>query len=46
VLFEVATRPEYLAKIKREFAGIKALFAEYQTGLEKVYTVPVVPDPK
>jgi metal-dependent amidase/aminoacylase/carboxypeptidase family protein len=46
VLFDVATRPEYLAKVKREFAGIKALFAEYQAGLEKVYTVPVVPDPK
>ena len=46
LLFDVATRPEYLAQIKREFAGIKALFAEYQQALEKTYTVPNVPEPK
>ncbi|MBV9405778.1 MAG: peptidase dimerization domain-containing protein, partial [Acidobacteriaceae bacterium] len=46
LLFDVATRPEYLAQIKREFAGMKALFAEYQQSLEKTYTIPKVPDPK
>ncbi len=46
LLFDVATRPEYLAQIKKEFAGIKALFAEYQEALEKTYTLPNVPDPK
>jgi amidohydrolase len=46
VLFDVATRPDYLAQIKKEFAGIKALFAQYQQALEKTYTLPNVPDPK
>jgi hypothetical protein len=46
LLFDVATRPEYLAEIKKEFSGIKALFAEYQQALEKTYTLPNVPDPK
>jgi metal-dependent amidase/aminoacylase/carboxypeptidase family protein len=46
LLFDVATRPEYLAQVKEEFAGIKALFADYQAALEKTYTVPAVPEPK
>jgi len=46
LLFDVATRPDYLQLVKREFAGIKALFSEYQAGLEKTYIEPSVPDPK
>ena len=46
LLFDVATRPEYLVLVKREFAGIKALFGEYQSALEKAYSVPAVPEPK
>lgn len=46
LLFDVATRPEYLAQVKREFSGIKELFGEYQQALEKTYTVPNVPEPK
>lgn len=46
LLFDVATRPDYLAQVKKEFAGIKALFGEYQQALEKTYTVPNVPEPK
>lgn len=46
LLYDVATRPEYLRQIRTEFAGIKALFAEYQAALEKAYPVPNVPDPK
>ena len=46
LLFDVATRPEYLTQVKREFAGIKALFGEYQSALEKAYSVPAVPEPK
>ncbi len=46
LLFDVATHPEYLAQVKREFSGIKALFGEYQQALEKTYTVPNVPEPK
>jgi len=46
LLFDVATRPEYLAQVKHEFSGIKALFAEYQQDLDKTYTVPNVPEPK
>jgi amidohydrolase len=46
LLFDVATRPQYLAQVKQEFAGIKALFADYQAALDKAYTIPAVPDPK
>jgi amidohydrolase len=46
LLFDYATHPEYRAAVKKEFDGIKALFAEYQEALKKVYGVPVVPDPK
>jgi hypothetical protein len=45
VLFDVATRPDYRAAIKREFDGIKALFGEYQEALRNTYTVPKVPEP-
>ncbi len=46
VLFDVATRPEYLKAIQREFAGIKGLFSEYQADLGKVYTEPAVSEPE
>ena len=46
LLFDVVTRPEYRAEIKREFTGIKALFGEYQEALKKTYVVPKVADPK
>ena len=46
LLYELATRPGYLALVKKEFNGIKVLFDEYQAALEKTYTVPVVPEPK
>ena len=46
VLFDFATHPDYRDAVKKEFAGIKALFGEYQAALKKVYTVPTVPDPK
>jgi amidohydrolase len=45
LLFDVATRPEYLQQIKHEFAGIKALFSDYQADLNKTYTEPTVPAP-
>ncbi len=46
LLFDVATRPDYLQKVKTEFSGVKALFAEYQADLEKAYPEPAVPEPK
>src|SRR2546426_11038530 len=46
LLFDFATHADYRAAVKKEFEGIKALFGEYQAALRKVYTVPVVPDPK
>src|SRR5438034_2852935 len=46
LLFDFATHADYRVAVKKEFEGIKALFAEYQTALKKVYTVPNVPDPK
>ncbi len=35
---------DYRDAVKKEFAGIKALFGEYQDALKKVYAVPKVPD--
>jgi hypothetical protein len=46
ILFDFATDAPYRAAVKKEFDGIKGLFAEYRTALEKTYTVPVVRDPK
>ena len=46
LLFDFATDAPYRAAVKKEFDGIKALFGEYQAALRKVYTVPLVPDPK
>ncbi len=46
LLFDFATHPDYRAAVKREFDGIKALFAEYQAALEKTYKEPQVPEPK
>jgi amidohydrolase len=46
LLYDFATIADYRAAVKREFDGIKALFGEYQKALEKVYSVPAVPEPK
>jgi amidohydrolase len=46
LLYEFATRADYREAVKREFAGIKALFGEYQEALRKTYTMPTVPEPK
>jgi amidohydrolase len=46
LLYDFATHPDYRAAVKREFDGIKSLFAEYQEALRKTYTVPVVPEPR
>ncbi len=46
ILFDFATQPGYRAAVKKEFDGIRALFGEYQEALKKVYTTPVVPEPK
>ena len=45
-LFDFATHADFRTAVKREFDGIKALFAEYQGALKKVYEVPVVKDPQ
>jgi amidohydrolase len=45
LLFDFATRPDYRALVKKEFAGIKALFGEYQEALQRTYVVPKVPVP-
>jgi amidohydrolase len=45
VLFDFATHEDYRAAVKREFDGIKLLFGEYQAGLKKVVSAPVVTDP-
>jgi hypothetical protein len=45
LLFDFAGNPDYRAAVKREFDGIRALFAEYLGELEKTYTVPLVAEP-
>jgi len=45
LLYDFATRAEYREAVKREFDGIKSLFAEYIAALEKTYTNPTVKDP-
>jgi amidohydrolase len=46
LLFDFASHDDYRAAVKKEFAGIKALFGEYVEALKKVYVLPTVPDPK
>jgi amidohydrolase len=41
-----ATHADYRAAVKKEFDGMKALFGDYITALEKTYTNPTVSDPK
>jgi hypothetical protein len=45
LLFDFATHAEYRAAVKKEFDGIKALYAEYEEALRKTYVVPRVPVP-
>jgi amidohydrolase len=46
VLYDFATRADYRVTVKKEFDGLRGLFSEYIAALEKVYTPPVVPEPK
>ena len=46
VLYDYAKNPQFREAVKKEFAGIKELFGEYQEALRKVYQTPVVPEPK
>jgi amidohydrolase len=45
ILFDFATHPDYRAAVKKEFAGIRALFGEYQEALRKTYVVPKIAEP-
>jgi amidohydrolase len=45
LLYDFATRADYRAVVKREFDGMKALFADYQKALERVYPKPTVKEP-
>ena len=46
LLYDFGTHADYRAAVKREFAGIQALFGEYQDALKKAYTTPRVPEPQ
>ncbi len=43
LLHDFATDAEFRAKVKQEFTGTRALFADYVEALRKAYPVPVVP---
>ncbi len=45
LLFDFATHAEYRDAVAKEFSGIKGLFGDYISALEKVYPRPVVKDP-
>lgn len=42
LLHDFATDAEFRARVKQEFSGTKALFADYVQALKKAYPVPVV----
>ena len=46
LLYDFSTRADYRALVKKEFAGMKALYGQYQDALKKVYVVPKVEEPK
>ena len=46
LLYDFLTRPDYRARVKKEFDSIRALFSEYLDDLRKVYVKPSVPDPQ
>ena len=46
LLYDFASKPAFRAAVKTEFAGLKALYAEYQAALGKAYSLPVVKDPE
>jgi hypothetical protein len=46
LLHDFVTNEPYRAAVQKEFAGIKALFAEYLEALATTYQVPKVADPK
>ena len=45
LLYDFATRADYRAMVKQEFASTRALFSEYVGALEKAYPRPVVKAP-
>jgi len=46
ILYDFATHAELREAVKTEFGGLKELFGQYQSGLQKAYSVPQVPGPK
>jgi len=42
LLYDFTTKPDFRAAVKKEFAGLKGLYAEYQQALSKTYVEPVV----
>lgn len=44
LLHDFATDAEFRSRVKQEFAGTKALFADYVQALRKAYPVPAVPE--
>jgi hypothetical protein len=46
VLYDFASKSDFRTAVKKEFDGLKALYAEYQLSLGKAYALPVVKDPQ
>jgi amidohydrolase len=46
VLYDFASKADFRTAVKKEFDGLKALYAEYQLSLGKAYALPVVKDPQ
>lgn len=45
LLYDFTTRADFRAAVKREFEGLQGLYQEYQTALQKTYTLPVIREP-
>lgn len=45
LLYDFATDAQYRATVKREFAGLQGLYADYLAALRTAYPLPTVPEP-
>ena len=45
LLYNFTSKPEFRAAVKKEFDGLQGLYQEYQSALQKTYTLPVIGKP-
>ncbi len=45
LLYQFTVKPEFRTAVKKEFEGLQGLYQEYQSALQKTYTLPVIGKP-